>query len=50
MRNIRGKKRVRYEDVDSDYLFDNLLQLSLSFNIRLARCFAILPQSLDKEK
>ena len=26
MRNIRGKKRVRYEDVDSDYLFDNFLQ------------------------
>jgi len=23
MRNIRGKNRVRYEDVDSDYLFDN---------------------------
>ena len=29
-RNIEGKKRAHQEDVDSDYLFGNFLQLAVS--------------------
>jgi hypothetical protein len=38
MRNIGGKKRLREEEVDFDYLFaDRLQRAALSFNVVLLR-------------
>ena len=47
MRNIRGKNRVRYEDVDSDYLLDYSCS-SLSFPIPRFRIFSGARQLITK--
>jgi hypothetical protein len=42
MQNIAGKKRVRQEDVDSDYLFGDFLQRPALKRFRLRRLQAAL--------